>query len=135
MIGNRIRTTKKTKKKDNYFKTEVSLNFKDQADADYYQEIVNIFYQTTGLELVYKIEKEIDDVYSNHLHMGVATDDKNKVLEFMTCIVKENLQRNVKTRFDNFLSVNEMIDDKSFIDYISKGYDGLGGDLPEYILA
>lgn len=143
LIGERERNPKKniqskpkiSPKNKNHFGTEVSLNFKDSCDYDYYQHIAEIFHDRTGIDIVYKIEREFDSEYSNHLHMGVATFDKKKVTEVMKNIVEDYLNRSTSSRFNTFLSINEMIDDKSFIGYISKGYDGLGGDFPEYILA
>lgn len=135
LIGERTRKSKQLNIKENLFQTEVSLNFKDRSDRSYYKQIVDEFYSRTGFELVYKIEKEYDSEYSNHLHMGIITNDKKRVSECMEHIVKVVLQRPTRSRFNRYLSVNDMIDDSAFIDYISKGYDGLGGDFPEYILA
>lgn len=143
LIGNRERNPKKdiqskpkiSPKNKNHFGTEVSLNFKDRCDSEYYVYIVHTFHDLTGFDLVYKIEREFDSEYSNHLHMGVATFDKEKVTNVMTNIVEDYLHRSTKSNFNTFLSVNEMIDDNSFIGYISKGYDGLGGDFPDYMLA
>ena len=127
MIGERERNPKKniqskpkiSPKNKNHFGTEVSLNFKDRCDYDYYQHIAETFHDRTGIDVVYKIEREFDSEYSNHLHMGVATFDTKKVTEVMTYIVEDYLNRSTSSRFNTYLSINEMIDDKSFIGYIS----------------
>ncbi len=56
-------------------------------------------------------------------------------MNVMKNIVEDYLNRSTSSMLNTILSVNEMIDDKSFIGYISKGFDGLGRDYPEYILA
>lgn len=141
LIGKRQRKPKQIKRIENYFNVEVSVNFNDTCDRAYYFEIVKLFSDLTGFDLVYKIEKQSDDVYSNHLHLGVHATVKD-VRKHMNTIIKDHLQRKCKSFHDkctgehkSSVMIRKIVDQEAFVNYISKGYDRLGGDYPTYIFA
>ena len=139
LIGKRIRKKKESPKPESYFNTEVSINFNDRSDYAFYATIVKLFRERTNFDLVYKIEKTSESNNSYHLHMGVHGDQK-KVKENIDYIVKHIFQRNCNKFYDkstgenkSSVRVRQLLDEDAFINYISKGYDRLGGDLPQYI--
>lgn len=141
LIGKRERKPKKKKVAEPYFNVEVTLNFNDRSDYAYYQEIVRIFKSLTGFDLVYKIEMTKDDLYSYHLHMGVHAKTVI-VKKYIDYIVNNILGRSCNKYYDktsgehkSSIRVRKLIDEEAFIDYISKGYDRLGGDLPNYLFS
>lgn len=130
IIGKRRR--KEKKKKENNFKIEITVNFNDNLDVDYYLKLVKLFNESTNCNIMYKIERDKNN--KNHLHMAVDNDDKCLITNEMKKIITHDLQRSISSGIKKHLLVNEIIDEKKYYDYISKGYDGLGGDFPSYIL-
>ncbi|MFV0188493.1 hypothetical protein OBK29_00900 [Empedobacter falsenii] len=133
----RIRKPKSKKNIENYFNIEVSVNFNDNSDHAYYSEIVSLFRHYTGYDLVYKIES--GGKYDNHLHMGIHGSYR-VVRKYINFILNNILQRKCNKFYDSStgehkssLRIRKIIDEEAFVDYISKGYDRLGGDLPIYL--
>lgn len=140
LIGKRERKPKQKKVAEPYFNAEVSINFNDRSDHAYYSTIVKLFRERTNFDLVYKIEKTSDNNYSYHLHMGVHGSIKI-VKQHIEYIVKQILQRNCNKYYDkntgehkSSVRVRKLVDEDAFVDYISKGYDRLGGDFPSYLI-
>ena len=141
LIGKRIRKKKQDPKPESYFNTEVSINFNDRSDYAFYSTIVKLFRECTNFDLVYKIEKTSDNNYSYHLHMGVNGSVKT-VKQHIEYIVKQILQRNCNKYYEkktgehkSSVRVRKLVDEDAFVDYISKGYDRLGGDFPIYVFS
>ncbi|WP_276681384.1 MULTISPECIES: hypothetical protein [Empedobacter] len=140
LVGERIRKPKKEIKPENYFNIEVSINFNDRSDYVYYSEIVRLFKFYSGCDLVYKIENDPYNKYNNHLHMGVHGQYKT-VKKYIDYIVQNILQKKCNMYYDkstgehkSSVRVRKIVDEDAFVDYISKGYDRLGGDFPIYLI-
>jgi len=137
LLAYRIRKPKKKIKKESYFNIEVSVNFDDNTDYAYYSEIVSLFRHYTGYDLVYKIES--GGKYDNHLHMGIHGSYRI-VRKYINFIINHHLQRKCNKFYDSStgehkssVRIRKIIDEEAFVDYISKGYDRLGGDLPVFL--
>ena len=131
------------KKCNNIYNVEVTINLKlfrsngknvnNTYNKDVYELMVKIFKGKFN-NFFYKIE--LDESCNYHLHMGIEGEIN---------IVKSTI---FETVFDNFgffdnesnhsldgekqyaIKIQEMVDQDLYINYISKGNDGLGGDLP-----
>lgn len=139
IIGSRKRKPKQKKKPESYYNVEVSINFNDRSDYAYYSEIIRLFRFYTNYDLVYKIESSGDFKNCYHLHIGVHGTYKivKKYIDFIT---NHHLQRKCNKYYDkrsgehkSSIRVRKLVDEDAFIDYISKGYDRLGGDSPTYV--
>ncbi|MFV0141483.1 hypothetical protein [Empedobacter falsenii] len=114
------------------YTTEITLNFKENYEASYYEEVVKELFVRYKKNMYFVVEKDSEG-YS-HIHIG-SEGKKKEIMILMNHIIE-----NVLARFDDMyikfleggnyesdLHISDIVSNDAYKKYLSKGNDGLGG--------
>ena len=138
-VQKRIQTSKRklvnhsnTPPKLAYYTTEISLNFKENYHAAYYEEVVKELFVRYQKNLYFVTEKDREGFV--HLHIGCEGNKKeimiimNHIVEKVLCQFDDTYIKFLEEdHYDSDLHVSDIRSDQAYQKYLTKGDDGLGG--------
>lgn len=114
------------------YTTEISLNFKENYDVLYYEEVVKELFIRYQKNMYFVIE--IDNEGFTHLHIG--SEGKKQEIKILMNHILENVLASFDDSYikfleeENYLSdlhISDIISHHAYKKYLEKGNDGLGG--------